>query len=104
MEAPVIEVAIFSPKPGVTDEALVAAAAKSTAFLERTPGFVRRELGVSSEGDRWVDVLHWTDLESALGAADLFLEAPECQDFVAAIDMEGASMLHLHSRYVRERA
>ncbi len=103
MEAPVIEVAIFSPKPDVTDEALVEAAAKSTAFLERTPGFVRRELGVSSEGDRWVDVLHWTDLESALKAAELFLEAPECQDFVAAIDMEGASMLHLHSRYVRER-
>ena len=104
MEAPVIEVAIFSPKPGVTDEALVESASKSTAFLERTPGFVRRELGVSSEGDRWVDVLHWTDLESALKAAELFLEAPECQDFVAAIDMEGASMLHLHSRYVRERA
>ncbi len=103
MEAPVIEVAIFNPKPGVTDEALVEAAAKSTAFLERTPGFVRRELGVSSEGDRWVDVLHWTDLESALKAAELFLEAPECQDFVAAIDMEGASMLHLHSRYVQER-
>ena len=103
MEAPVIEVAIFSPEPGVTDEALVEAAAKSTAFLERTPGFVRRELGVSSEGNRWVDVLHWTDLKSALKAAELFLEAPECQDFVAAIDMEGASMLHLHSRYVRER-
>lgn len=94
----VIEVITFRLTPEATEEVFVAAVAQSLTFLERQPGFLGREVGVTTDGE-WTDIVHWASLETALRAARVFNEAPETQAFNACLVRGSVQMRHVRSVY-----
>ena len=94
----VIEVVTFRLTPETDEATFVAAVAESMPFLERQPGFVRREIGASSI-EEWTDIVHWTTLEAALRAARDFNDAPETQPFNACLERGSVQMRHFRSVY-----
>jgi hypothetical protein len=97
MNSNVIELVIFQTSLGISKVDLMTAADQTTAFLQKLDGFISRELSVTEDENRWVDIVHWKDLNAAQQAADKFTKAFECQDFLAMIDTQEMMMLHLNS-------
>jgi hypothetical protein len=91
----VIEVVTLRLKPGTDESAFLAAVERSTEFLARQPGFLRREVGVTGDGE-WADIVHWSDLDAALRAAAAFNAAPETGAFNTCL--EGGSVRLRHFR------
>ena len=100
----VIEWAPFRPRPGVTEEAILAASeVLQRDFLGRQPGFRRRELLRAADG-AWVDLVEWADEASAHAIVAEIAASPACQAYVHL--MEGADTMDpaagvLHLRRVR---
>ena len=93
-KAKTIELVVWQPVPGVSEEEVRAKALAVSDFLKKQPGFLYRDLAKNTEGE-WVDYIYWEND----AAADLALEASQesalCAPFFAVIDMEKAKM----SRY-----
>jgi hypothetical protein len=88
-----IEVVIFKAKAGVTDSQLQTAALAITPILSAMPGFISRDLGESEDG-RYMDVIHWQDLESAETAAEKVMTIPQCIAFFDLIDQSHMQFMH----------
>ncbi|WP_414562075.1 MULTISPECIES: hypothetical protein [unclassified Anabaena] len=97
MNSNVIELVIFQTNPGINKADLMAAADQTMVFLQKLDGFISRELSLTENESQWVDIVHWQDLNTAQQAADKFIKAPECQEFLAMIDIQQMTMLHLNS-------
>jgi antibiotic biosynthesis monooxygenase (ABM) superfamily enzyme len=98
--APVLELVVFSLKPGtVRDEFLYSVEAVSR-WLSGQPGFVSRELAHDTEGDRWIDLVRWADLATAKASVAAAVKAPECAPMFGLIDAD--RMLFLHGQPVIE--
>lgn len=97
MNNPVIELIIFKTKAGISDEALKEAAAKTTGVLQKMDGFLRREFSATDTGEQWADIVYWKDMNSAKQAAKAFLQEPDTQEFIAMIDQQKMTILHLNS-------
>ena len=77
----VIEWAPFRLRDGVTEAELLAASdAIQREFLNRQPGFVRREL-TRGAGGLWADVVHWADGGAAEAAMAAAAGSPVCRTF-----------------------
>lgn len=99
MTGHVVEIATFSAKRGVTEQALLKAAVRSDRFVAAQPGFVSRRF-VRREDGRWIDIIEWQSAQAARMAADKFATAAQVQDFMATIG-DDAQLQHLpllHSR------
>lgn len=94
----VIEAVTFRLLPQIDEATFVAAVAQSTPFLERQPGFLRREIGVTVDGE-WSDIVHWASLDAALRAARAFNAAPETRAFNACLERGSVQMRHFRSVY-----
>ena len=103
----VIEWAPFRLADGAEEDALLAASeAIQREFLERQPGFVRRELLRGRDG-QWVDLIVWTDEPSAMAAMGGVGSSPACRAYfhlmVGGDTMEAeGGVLHLHRVRVYE--
>lgn len=101
----VIEWAPFRLAPGASEDALIAAAeAIQRGFLERQPGYVRRELLRGDDG-RWVDLIVWRDDASAQAAMQAAESSERCAAYFAlmtGIDSPDPGSGLLHLRRVRE--
>ncbi|MBC6417833.1 MAG: hypothetical protein GDA44_03080 [Prochloron sp. SP5CPC1] len=97
MENPVIELVIFKAKEEISAEALKEAAAKTTPVLQKMDGFLDRELSIAENEEKWVDIVHWQNMNSAKKAAKAFDNEPDCQEFIAMIEAETITMLHCNS-------
>jgi hypothetical protein len=101
VESAVIEWAPFRLAPGVSEATLLDASERlQREFLERRQGFVRRELLRGADG-QWVDLLYWSDEDSANAVMADISTSPACQAYfslmVGADVMDaGAGVLHLH--------
>ena len=93
MKANVIEVVLFNPKPGISDEQFLQAAASVELFVQTQDGYVKRELG-SNEDGLWIDTVYWTDLDCAQKAAQAAMESPICQPFFGMIEETTMQMHH----------
>ena len=100
MPTRIIELVTFRLAPGINEAAFRAAVAKSLPFLQRQPGFLHREVGVTADG-HWSDIVHWADLDSALRAAANFNDAPETQDFNGMLDRQTVQMWHFRSVFAQ---
>lgn len=92
-QAKVIELVIFRPKAGVSNEQLTKAAERLTPVLAQMDAFVSRSLAVDSEGE-WCDIVYWTSKQGALEAAKKVMEIEECKPFFDMIDFNGMKMTH----------
>ena len=80
-ESVMIEWAPFRLRDGVTErELLEASGAIQREFLDRQPGFVRRELARTDDG-LWSDVVHWSDGTAAHAAVAAAASSPVCHDY-----------------------
>lgn len=95
VKANVVEIVSFKTKPDVSENLLKQAAAKTTCVLEKVDGFLYRQLGATQNREQWVDILYWKDLGSSYEATELFLNAPDCQEFISLIDENSITTIHL---------
>ncbi|WP_299621529.1 antibiotic biosynthesis monooxygenase [Pelagibius sp.] len=56
-------------------------------FLDRQPGFVRRELLRLQTGD-YADVVHWRSMEDAAAIMEKAAGSPACQAYFAVMEMD----------------
>lgn len=93
----VTEIVLFRLVEG-TDEAQFLQAAQATFdLLHGYPGYIQRELSVSEDG-LWTDVVLWTDMDSALTAADKIMSDAVGQAFAQLIDPSTMQMHHVQPR------
>ncbi len=93
-EGPVVELAIFKTKEGVTREDLLATVDPVSDWVKRQPGFISRDLTHSADGDAWIDMIWWDSLEAAHAAAERAMTSETCAPMFGLIDMEDIRMLH----------
>ncbi|WP_408010010.1 hypothetical protein ACJROX_06880 [Pseudalkalibacillus sp. A8] len=91
-----LELVRFQLKDGINREQLVKTAGEINPVLkEQFSGFEARMLLQDANGPGWVDLVYWSDMESALQAAELFPALEAVQPFLAMLKSEGITMLHL---------
>jgi len=88
----VIELALFKLRANVTEAQFLVAFDHSNVWLSSLPGFIQRRHGVDNDGR--VDIVEWESMAAAKAAAQQFMEAPETQAFMSAIDPESVIMRH----------
>jgi Antibiotic biosynthesis monooxygenase len=89
----VLEIVNFAVNPQVDEARFIAAAQEANGVLSAMPGFLNRRLVKTGEG-HWMDILEWTDRESADRAAGRFHLEPGAKAFCAMIDMSSVAMAH----------
>lgn len=81
-----LEYAPFRLNPGVTEEALRAAAmAIQQEFLGKQPGYLRRDLVKDARG--YVDLIWWSSAETASAAMSKAVTSPACSRYFALMDI-----------------
>lgn len=91
----VAEIVTFKLNENVAESAFLEDARRTEAVLRETPGFVRRVLSRSAEGD-WTDFILWSDMDSALNAAETVVKHPDFAAFGGAIHGPSVAMRHEH--------
>jgi hypothetical protein len=89
----IMEIVRFNAVAGTSDAALNHAATEGRDWLARQPGFIGRHL--CREGEGYIDLVTWADMESAQSAASLVMSEPSFRGFMALIDGPSVRMNHL---------
>ena len=87
------EIVIYRLKSDVNRDQFMEVSARATEWLRDRPGYLGREL-LEDESGKWVDLVRWTTMEDALAAASAFMEVPEAEAFMDAVEPESIMMLH----------
>jgi hypothetical protein len=80
-----IELARFTVKPEVVEEFLARRPAMLDTMRRRYPGFASAHLA-RLDGDTWVDVLFWDDIEQCHLAMAEVADIPDIAEWLALID------------------
>ena len=91
--APVAEIVTFKLNKDVSEPTFLEDARRTEALLRETPGFLRRVLSCSPDGS-WTDFVLWTDMDSAMNAAETVVKHPDFAAFGGAIDGPSVKMRH----------
>jgi hypothetical protein len=89
----VAEIERFRLNDGVTDAAFLDATRAMQPAVEAAPGFLSRRLSKGEDGI-WTDHVTWSDLTSALTAAEEVFKHPAAQAFGAMIAPGSIDMRH----------
>lgn len=95
MDITTLEQVIYRRRPGADQDAFLAENADVAAWLRAQPGFLARELAVSTDG-QYADHVWWADLASAETAAAAFMETPTVAAMGEMLDPASVSFGHLH--------
>ncbi len=91
--AEAIEVVVFSAKESVSDQRLLKSAEGMLDTIRKWDGFISRELVKVGHG-KWIDVVHWTDLESAKSAQHKAMESDSCLLFFSLLEDTDQQIYH----------
>lgn len=87
MTHPIVETARITLAPGKSEADLVAAShAFQSAFLDRQPGFLRREL-LRLDGRTYLDLVHWESRAAADAMMQAAMTSEACAAYFAVMDM-----------------
>ncbi|HMV80168.1 MAG TPA: hypothetical protein PK453_08985 [Leptospiraceae bacterium] len=97
--SPVIEWASFELAENTTEAQLLAASDDlQRNFLDKQPGFLKRELLFLSDR-KWVDLVHWENGDCSEKAMDSAMQSEACLKYfhlmVPADQQSGAGVIHL---------
>ncbi len=92
-KAGVVELVLFKPKPGYSNDEIQAAAGKLEPILESYEGYIGRKLALSDDG-LWMDLLYWTDMENAEKASNQIVNNSIAQEVFALIDESTMTLQH----------
>lgn len=98
-KATVVELVVWKAAEGVSEQEAQEAIKGLNAFVSEQPGFVSRKTGISEDG-QFVDVVLWTDLQSAQTASEKGMKLEEMQKVMRTIDE--TSMLFKHFEIFNE--
>jgi heme-degrading monooxygenase HmoA len=93
LSADTVEIVVFSVKAGVSDEGLLHTASQMQATIESWDGFISRDL-VRIGNDKWVDIVHWRDMDSAISAQQKAMESDTCLNFFSLLDDSKQEIYH----------
>lgn len=91
--AETVEVVVFKAKNGVSDDAILSSAKGMLSTLKSWDGFISREL-INTGNQKWIDVVHWRDLESAKAAQHKAMESDSCLLFFSFLEEDGEQIFH----------
>ncbi len=92
-QAQTVELAYFKQNNGVSEQQILRAAKAMESTIEKWQGFKSRELVHLGE-NKWVDIVHWRDMESAQAAAHKAMNSSVCLTFFALIESTQEDMHH----------
>lgn len=96
-QQPILEVVLFRAKAGVSDEQVLQGSAQIQPWLAGAPGYLKRAISKDDSG-QWVDIVHWRTLAEAHQAAEKLMAEPSAAAFMAVIDPESVTMLHVQQQ------
>lgn len=94
MDVTIVEQVVFRLRPGTRSATFVEANDAVDLWLAKQPGFRGRQLSVAGDGT-YVDIVWWTDRDSAEAAAAAFPGVPEAGAMMSMIEPEGMELRHL---------
>ena len=92
-ETPVLEIVTFRTVEGTDTEQFLNAARTTEAMLRERGSLIRRFLTLDESGV-WTDVIEWTSMDEAIGAAEAVMQHPDFAPFGSMIDGETVEMRH----------
>lgn len=92
-QAQTVELAYFKQNNGVSEQQILRAAKAMESTIEKWQGFESRELVYLGE-KKWVDIVHWNNMESAQAAAHKAMNSSVCLTFFALIESTQSDMQH----------
>lgn len=92
---PVYELVTFKLLPGVTPDALRAAASAADPHIRKFPGLLSRELLHDAERGEWMELCRWASLGEALAAAEKAMAMPEFAPYFALMEPASIAMRHV---------
>jgi len=91
--AQTVELAYFKQNSGVSEQQILKAAKAMESTISQWQGFESRELVHLGE-NKWVDIVHWSDMKSASAAAEKAMHSKVCLMFFALIESTQDDMHH----------
>ncbi len=91
----VVELVLFKTKPEFNKNQVIDAAKNINPILEKHKGYISRKLSITDDG-QWMDVVYWSDLESAKKASKHILEDVVAQKYFAMIDETTMAFYHFN--------
>jgi len=91
--AKIIEMVNFSINKGIDIEEGKSAMISLSDFVSKQPGFIGRKTSISEEG-RFLDIVYWADLESALRASEKAMKDESLRRVFEIIDQESMVFQH----------
>jgi hypothetical protein len=88
-----VEVVLYRARAGVADQQVVEASDALQSDLEGLPGYLRRRLMKSADG-QWVDAVDWRSLAEAEAAAAVIMARPSAARFMGLVEESTIQMLH----------
>lgn len=92
-EGKIVEIVLWKAKAGVSTEEAKTAIASLNDFVKTHAGFISRKTALSEDG-RFVDIIYWTDLASALAASEKAMQNEKALKVFSTIDEEDMIFQH----------
>ncbi|HEX2014904.1 MAG TPA: hypothetical protein VLA68_06725 [Nitrososphaera sp.] len=90
-----VELVQFKIARGVDEESFLKASDAVQSFLNRSRGFVHRELAKTPDGLHWIDIVKWRTREEADQASRIATKDPSCMKFFELIDRSSIKTQHM---------
>jgi len=92
-KATVIEMVLFRINEGITIEFAQSELINLNKFLAEQEGFISRKISISDDG-QFLDIVYWTDINSAMTAANNLMQIPEAMKNFSVIDQKTVLFKH----------
>ncbi len=90
----ILALATYRLKPVASEDQIVDASERFSAWLRQQPGFVSRQFSYSESEDTYIDVIYWETMAAAEMAAALSMNSDECAPFFSLGEPETVKVLH----------
>jgi len=94
-----IELVLFKVNEGLSDDEVLKAATALNECVKIEQGFIRRRFAKSEEQNLWMDLVLWTDMESAQKAAKNVMKNETAQHFFSMINESSMQFIHFEPRF-----
>ena len=92
-KATTIEMVLFKIKEGITTKFAQKELIKVNEFLAEQEGFISRETALSDD-EQFLDIVYWTDINSAKAAANKVMQNPDAMKVFSIIDQKSQIFKH----------
>jgi len=92
-KATIIEMVLFKVKEGIEIEFAQKELIKINDFLAKQEGFISRKISLSDD-EQFLDIVYWTDMESANAAVEKSMRNPDLLKIFSIIDEDTQIFKH----------